>query len=133
MEDSNIGSHCEHPTCTYKDYLSIFCAKCKKNLCKEHYHSEISCPFNTDIIKDEVIYRDKQNTIMSSILCTFCDEKIYNSQGYDCKTCLLIFCLKHRIESDHKCTKLSKKDQKETYTENKNKFKDKLAALKNKK
>ena len=25
-----------------------FCEKCNKNLCKIHYHNEVSCPFSKD-------------------------------------------------------------------------------------
>jgi predicted nucleic acid binding AN1-type Zn finger protein len=120
-----------------RDYLNFYCNVCQKNLCKEHYHHPVSCPF--EIQKNKIeneennlkIKFSKKETILYCNLST-CNAGIFNSIGYECKSCKLIFCLKHRIECDH-CCKLKKVSLKDKYIENKNKFKEKLEQLKNKK
>lgn len=121
-----------------KDYLNFYCNSCQKNLCKEHYHAAVSCPFKTseDLSNDkEELNINKEEFIKQPpLICSFniCKDKIYNSIGYECKMCKAIFCLKHRIESDHQCPNV-KVSLKEKYVDNKNKFKERLAELKNKK
>ncbi len=118
-----------------KDYLNFFCSTCQKNLCKEHYHSSVSCPFKVD---DQTNLPSNVTNIeaikKSSLNCSYniCKEPIFNSAGYECRLCQAIFCLKHRIESDHQCPNM-KVSFKNKYLENKNKFKERLAELKNKK
>lgn len=123
----------EYPNCSLKDYLNFLCKKCNKNLCKEHYHHEVSCPFNLNK-EEEIKNNNYTKTNTTNLNCAFdkCGIAIYNSIGYDCKLCKLIFCMNHRLECDHDC-KNRKKSTNERYIENKNKFKDKLNQLKNKK
>ncbi len=143
MEDHSIGKHWQNiikinfnhsdfPNCALKDYLNFYCNTCNKNLCKEHYHHPVSCPFAKEegCVKQSVIMTIKAPELRCSY--SACGHEIINSKGYHCKFCNLIFCLKHRIECDHQCAnkKVSLKDK---YLDNKNNFKEKLMEVKNKK
>lgn len=123
------------PNCSLKDYLNFYCITCDKNLCKEHYHHPVNCPFS--ITSEKLNGKKEENFKIyknQSLICSniSCKEEIFNSIGYECKLCRNIFCLKHRIESDHNCIK-KKVSYKEKYDDNKYKFKEKLNQLKNKK
>ena len=117
------------------DYLCYNCKSCKKNLCKKHYHNEISCPF-TDKMK--IIYDKKlENKILNKANninseCNFCNIVIYNNKGYECNYCKKNYCLKHRLEIDHKCKESSKKSISDLLLKNKNMIMDKLKNLKKK-
>ena len=57
--------------------------------------------------KEQINFKVKQ--------CDFCKEQILNIEPIECIYCHGKFCLKHRIESDHKCrskqTTLSTQDK----------------------
>jgi hypothetical protein len=122
MEDGLIGKHCD--ICMSKDYLNFHCAICKKNLCKEHYHNEVNCK---EYIEKKT---DILNTIKTNVKCALCKVEIFNRNEVICNLCSEVFCYKHRLYEDHKCTKWEKKGMQTKHTENKDKFKEKLEALK---
>ena len=71
-----------------------------KNLCKEHYHNEVSCPF----VKEEEEEKKKNIEFNYQIKkCDFCKGEIKNMEPIECPFCKGLFCLQHKIESDHKC------------------------------
>jgi hypothetical protein len=123
MEDANIGKHCD--ICMVKDYLNFYCPSCNKNLCKEHYHNEVNCKEYKQV-DVEVLKR-----ITTDVRCSFCSIEIFNKNEVVCNLCTLPFCFKHRLYEDHKCKNYQKKGMRTTYNENKDKFKEKLEALKN--
>lgn len=108
-----------------KDYLNFYCQSCKKNLCKEHYHIDINCPFTEKVEDKQGLKLDIQY-----YKCSFCNVETPNHSGATCKYCNKDFCLAHRLESDHKCEKGTKVGGRTNYENSKNKFKDKLAQLK---
>lgn len=118
-----------------KDYLNFYCSKCTKNLCKEHYHNDVSCPFSTsELVKENFDNKKFSEPIFTQkFLCFFCNITTYNTKGYDCQYCKKTFCMNHRLECDHKCDKTGKVSLKDKYLDNKNKFKAKLQELKNNK
>ena len=91
----------DFPNCNQKDYLNFYCNKCKKNLCKIHYHNEISCPFNKE--KEENNNNKEFNYQIKK--CDFCNINILNMEPIECPLCKGLFCLKHKMETSHNCKK----------------------------
>lgn len=126
MEDQNIGKNCNYPNCMMLDYLNFVCNRCNKNLCKEHYHNVYSCPFSTNTEESSKI--NEMDFLVTK--CSFCKGDILNSHGEQCQFCKKLFCLKHRLESDHKCDKMPNKSMRGRYEGVKGKFQEKLEQLK---
>ena len=106
MFDDNIGKICQHAECNQKDYLNFYCSSCNKNYCKKHYHHDLSCPY---VFTDHNLSKadpgwNKDSSIMT-LNCYYCHLKIPEFSRLRCKFCLNDFCLKHRLEMDHKCPK----------------------------
>jgi predicted nucleic acid binding AN1-type Zn finger protein len=116
----------------YRDYLNFHCSLCNKNLCKEHYHNEVNCPFYKNEIKINTIENNFKEEI-KLVNCHLCKKSMYSTLGNPCKSCKFIFCVTHRLENDHQCQANIKLSNKEKYINNKNLFKEKLAELKKKK
>jgi len=95
--------------------LNFYCNKCKKNLCKEHYHNEVSCPF----IKDDNNEENKKKIEFNYQIkkCDFCKGDIKNMEPIECPFCKGLFCLEHRLESDHKCKNKIKESISDKYAE----------------
>ena len=118
------------------DYLPFFCNKCTKNLCKEHYHNPIECPFALNI-QNETTKVLEQHSKREVVLCSFCNKSVGYSKEISCKFCNKSFCLTHRLESDHNCEKIKSvnsenKTLKEKANMYKNKVQEKMAELKKK-
>ena len=105
MEDNGIEKHCEYPYCFQNDWFCFHCNACGKNLCKIHYHHELSCPFSK--IKEEPKKKVEFNYQFK--YCDFCKRKIKNLKPIECDFCKGSFCLKHKLESDHDCSSLKKR------------------------
>ena len=63
-----IINYSDYPNCNQIDYLNFHCNACGKNLCKEHYHHELSCPFAK--IKEK--NKNKFGFNYQIIKCDFC-------------------------------------------------------------
>jgi predicted nucleic acid binding AN1-type Zn finger protein len=112
MFDDYIGKYCEFKDCGKKDYLNFSCSTCKKNFCKDHYHHNLSCP-EIEITKFQPL---NSTEIIPKIFgediklnkCHFCKKAMPEYSKVRCKLCKNEFCLKHRLEMDHKCDKKEK-------------------------
>ena len=82
MEDNGIEKHCEYPYCFQNDWFCFHCNACGKNLCKIHYHHELSCPFSK--IKEEPKKKVEFNYQFK--YCDFCKRKIKNLRPIECVT-----------------------------------------------
>jgi len=108
MFDDKIGKHCQFNDCNKKDYLNFYCNSCDKYLCKEHYHHDLSCPIkmNSKNIENSLNKINPSWNSESSIKilkCDYCNQKIPQFSSIKCKFCYFDFCMKHRLEMDHKC------------------------------
>ena len=96
-----------------KRNIMFICPKCKKNLCKEHYHNPVSCPFSTDKDEDEV--KEKVPFNYQVKYCQFCKAEIKNIEPFECALCHGLFCSDHRLEYEHKCPNFHKEGTKSRY------------------
>lgn len=123
----------QYPECNILDYLCYHCQSCRKYLCKKHYHNENSCPF---LDKTKIIYQETNSKISNqkniNTICSFCSIMIHNNKGYFCDFCKKEYCLKHRLEIDHKCPESIKISMTDKNTQNKNMIMDKIKNLKKK-
>ena len=126
-----IKYYSDYPLCNQIDYLNFHCNSCGKNLCKNHYHHELSCPFS-DNKKEE----NKKNVEFNYQIknCDFCKGEIKNMEPIQCQFCKKLFCLKHKLESDHNCPSIQNKISiEDAHKKNKDLVKQKLAEMKRKK
>lgn len=138
MEDFGIGKNCDIESCGQNDYLNYTCQVCKKNLCKQHYHNEYSCPFSSEINNSQFSLQNdkecKMITDMEYIICDFCKRKELKHKGtVVCEFCSGTFCFTHRIESLHECKKDGKVGKKQQAQIKKIEFKERLKQLKHNK
>ena len=126
-----IKYYSDYPLCNQIDYLNFHCNACGKNLCKNHYHHELSCPFSNNK-KEE----NKNNVEFNYQIknCDFCKGEIKNMEPIQCQFCKKLFCLKHKLESDHNCPSIQNKISiEDAHKKNKDLVKQKLAEMKRKK
>ncbi|KYQ89236.1 hypothetical protein DLAC_09891 [Tieghemostelium lacteum] len=129
-----IGVHCAVEDCHLLDFLPFNCAGCKKMFCLEHKeYSEHKCPTpvvkkggvtvtcekcNTilpvpvgigslsdpkNVLRNHVILGCKPKSTINKYKCTLCNAG--SAIPVECKSCRNNYCIKHRFEKDHKCTK----------------------------
>ena len=126
-----IKYYSDYPLCNQIDYLNFHCNACGKNLCKNHYHHELSCPFSNNK-KEE----NKKNVEFNYQIknCDFCKGEIKNMEPIQCQFCKKLLCLKHKLESDHNCPSIQNKISiEDAHKKNKDLVKQKLAEMKRKK
>ena len=126
-----IKYYSDYPLCNQIDYLNFHCNACGKNLCKNHYHHELSCPFS-----DNKREENKKNVEFNYQIknCDFCKGEIKNMEPIQCQFCKKLFCLKHKLESDHNCPSIQNKISiEDAHKKNKDLVKQKLAEMKRKK
>jgi len=106
MELPDIGKQCTVETCGQLDFLPIQCSNCGKLFCKEHSSLDgHSCPSKAS---SESNFKPKNQitskNIAPKIQCAFetCDKKVVTA----CPICVLEFCMDHRLEKDHSCSKV---------------------------
>jgi len=116
--DNQIGKHCDYPCCNQIDYLNFHCNVCGKNLCKLHYHHELSCPFAKNK-EEENIKKKKLEFNYQITKCDFCKCEIKNMDPVQCQFCKKLFCLKHKLESDHDCPSTKKISIEDKHKKNK--------------
>lgn len=98
----DLGKHCSKENCNQLDFLPFQCIHCKLTFCKEHFpvaHHECSnAPNNTiddtSAVKSPSLYR-----------CSFKDCNAGELTPIICAECTGQFCLKHRHQVDHSCSK----------------------------
>lgn len=106
MEFPTLGQQCKNQDCKHLDFLPIMCSFCKESFCKDHFQpGDHSCPS----------YTSTEPTSLStseSFPCTFqsCPQK--ELVKIPCPHCELHFCLQHRHQVDHNCSKLVKPEEK---------------------
>ena len=118
----------EYPLCKQIDYLNFTCGTCGKNLCKKHYHHELSCPF----AKPKEEHSEKKDIKFKLNKCDFCKEDIKNIEPVECELCHGLFCLKHRLEFDHKCSMAKKESIEDVHKRNRELVKQRMAEMKKK-
>lgn len=102
---ASIGQHCSLSDCNRLDFLPVKCELCGLMFCKEHYSlTAHNCDkFNSG--KTANIANESQP--FETFKCSF--ENCCNREKVkvNCEFCQLDFCMKHRLQVDHKCCKLS--------------------------
>ena len=116
----------DYPHCNQIDYLNFHCNACGKNLCKIHYHHELSCPFS----KKEEEQKKKIEFNYQIKKCDFCKGDIKNIEPVQCEFCKGLFCLKHKLESDHNCPNVKKLSNEDIIKQKRELVKQKMAAMK---
>ena len=124
-----IINYSDYPNCNQIDYLNFHCNACGKNLCKNHYHHELSCPF----AKTKEENKNKVDFNYQITKCDFCKGTIKNMDPVQCEFCKKYFCLKHKLESDHDCPSTKKISIEDKHKKNKEYIKQKMAEMKRKK
>ena len=104
MELPSLGKQCSVETCGQLDFLPIQCSYCGKTFCKECSSlDKHNCP--SIRASSESNFRPvTSKNIAPKTPCTFenCDRKVVTA----CPICVLEFCMEHRLEKDHCCSKV---------------------------
>lgn len=139
MEFADLGKHCEEPSCRQLDFLPFVCSACKRTFCSDHRTFQAhNCPEVKNVIIPEcpicgqfisVERGDDPNVKIDQHIEKGCPtEAIARSQNkcsyrrckntelvpFLCNLCNRNFCVTHRLSQDHQCTKLEKKEPKES-------------------
>ena len=105
-----IGKHCSLPTCNQLDFLPVKCDLCEKTFCKDHYSiSSHNCEkFTPNPSSEDAPISSKP---FVSYQCSL--EPCSNRERVQvtCEFCLKDFCMKHRLQVDHKCPQLTESTQ----------------------
>jgi len=134
MEFPDLGTHCSYSLCQQLDFLPYPCNRCKKIFCSDHGKPQAhncsvlidrvvpSCPVCNQVIfvkpgqdPNVVVARHidlgcpRENTeIKDKFVCGLKGCHVSElSEKYICPSCKVAFCLKHRLQADHKCAKLN--------------------------
>ena len=99
-------------------------------MCKKHYHHEESCPFAEKIEDDNNKKKIEFNYQIKK--CDFCKGDIKNIEPVECELCHGLFCLKHRLESDHNCPKNIRITTEDMHKKNRELAKQRMAEIKKK-
>ena len=106
MEFPELGTQCTMNDCHQLDFLPITCSHCSQTFCKIH-----SLPFDHSCVvyKDTTVstHTENQNEIQAHMcsLPTCCSKELVPML---CPHCKLHFCLQHRHQVDHQCSKYEK-------------------------
>ncbi|XP_052229301.1 AN1-type zinc finger protein 1-like isoform X3 [Dreissena polymorpha] len=101
----NIGKHCSVGSCKLLDFLPFACDGCKKIFCSEHRVKDVHCCSSEYISKATGEFSGVKGYDCSLLGC-----KKRELTPIMCEKCRLSFCLSHRHEVDHNCSKLEKTD-----------------------
>ena len=97
-----IGKQCEVETCQQLDFLPIQCAKCEKTFCKNHSSLD---SHNCSSLNQAQTLPNKSEP-KKEFLKPCCLDKCQKSVVTNCPICALDFCMDHRLEKDHSCSKV---------------------------
>ncbi|XP_073233796.1 AN1-type zinc finger protein 1-like isoform X3 [Porites lutea] len=107
-EFPSLGSHCEEESCGQLDFLPFVCNGCNRTYCKDHRaKTSHSCTSNDQ--------EDQGNMAKCGALSSEYQECAIE----DCRSCDLVpvlcehchnnYCVRHRHQTDHKCSALPDK------------------------
>lgn len=112
MEFPSLGERCSMAMCQQLDLLPIRCSYCQKHFCKAHFQPfDHSCSSYHDLSSKLLETPSPEMHICSLSNCS-AKELICMS----CSFCDLHFCLQHRHQVDHQCSKLEKPVEKMVQT-----------------
>ena len=120
----NIGKHCSFQTCNRLDFLPIKCDHCELFYCKEHSNfMHHKCEEYKEVKRDHQVIADfgPLNKFKCSLENCLAKEMV----EFRCEFCEFNFCMRHRVQIDHQCSKLVKNEIKKN-VEKKNEFKFEL-------
>ena len=114
-----IGSHCEYTYCNQLDFLPFRCESCKGTFCLDHRtETGHTCPKagawaaarRSDSPGLSTSLGGKK-TLATGTQCSHPSCKTFintiNAVGVGCSNCNRSYCLKHRMQEDHDCAKLT--------------------------
>lgn len=105
----SIGKHCSLDSCNRVDFLPLKCDFCEKNFCRDHSGiTAHSCPKYDKKV-------DGTSSNLEPIILYKCSLENCTNQKeivrVICEFCGNDFCMKHRLQIDHNCSKLPDKSQ----------------------
>lgn len=112
MSDSNendittIGQHCSFEACNRLDFLPVKCELCRLNYCKEHYSFISHKCIKYEEKNEQNLTKVSNSSRINFYDCTFEDCRQREMVEVVCEFCAKRFCMKHRLQIDHKCSKL---------------------------
>ena len=107
----DLGTHCSFGQCGRLDFLPIKCDLCSLPFCREHssYSGHQCANFVEKVVSPD---EDKApKAPLNPYKCSF--ENCTNREMLEvvCEFCRLNFCMKHRLQCDHKCAKKLEEDR----------------------
>lgn len=109
---ASIGQHCSLASCNRLDFLPVKCELCSRVFCKEHYSiTSHNCEKFTSPTS-ETSQEAQPSKPYESFPCSFEGCSIRERVQVTCEFCSKDFCMKHRLQVDHKCSKLSSSNDK---------------------
>ncbi|KAK4012076.1 hypothetical protein OUZ56_021176 [Daphnia magna] len=112
MEFPSLGERCSMAMCQQLDLLPIRCSYCQKHFCKAHFQ-----PFDHSCSS----YHDSSSKLLETPspemhICSLSNCSAKELICMSCSFCDLHFCLQHRHQVDHQCSKLEKPVEKMVQT-----------------
>lgn len=102
-------------SCQQLDLLPICCSYCNQHFCKTHFQpSDHSCAPHHQL-EVEALSRNK-NSVVEMHGCSLPDCSAKELVQMPCTHCTLHFCLQHRHQVDHQCSKLEKSQKRMVQT-----------------
>ncbi|EEP77792.1 conserved hypothetical protein [Uncinocarpus reesii 1704] len=118
-----IGKHCQFEYCRQLDFLPFRCESCKNTFCLDHRtETAHKCPKEGEWAaarrrkeggatrNNSMLSPNTKPTIYNTTQCSHpqCKTLIHTLQnpGVHCKNCNRQYCLSHRLQEDHDCSKL---------------------------
>ena len=99
MELPDIGKQCSMEICKQLDFLPITCANCRRVFCKDHSSLD---SHNCQCLKEPKVIKEFKGEIKPKCNFEACDKSVVTT----CPVCDTEFCMDHRLELDHQCTKV---------------------------
>ncbi|XP_022092121.1 AN1-type zinc finger protein 1-like [Acanthaster planci] len=101
MAELDIGKHCSVKSCKQLDFLPFQCTGCSEIFCLEHRSFDAHCCSQANITQDHKDFGGP-----TSYECSFpgCEDR--ELIPVSCQHCGNNYCLSHRHQQDHECTKL---------------------------
>lgn len=113
-----IGQHCSLPSCNLLDFLPIKCELCGLVFCKEHYSvTAHKCEKYQEQAEAPHVSRPFESFACSLEGCS-ARERVQVT----CEFCRRDFCMRHRLQVDHKCPQLATASDKDASTHFKHNF-----------
>ena len=108
-----IGEHCSVESCHQLDFLPVTCSHCAKIFCKVHSSTDgHNCTLVANNVLESLPDQLKRNFKCQVTGCT--QSELVEVR---CEHCDLNFCLKHRHQVDHVCSKITEPEEKMKLTQ----------------